>query len=161
MSRNFKAFLRMKNGPLYRSCKGFSDSCGNCGRQWAISTLSLLEPQAILIYSPPSQVVVSGNMAWFLFHLWQDRIIETLFYTMFSFMNQGFLVILIFIILLSLTNGSSEFCWALDGSQVSWSYTQSVGLLGRVISQWQDLYLYTGHYQHRMKVHRCLSLKWD
>jgi hypothetical protein len=38
-------------------------------------------------------------------------------------------------------------------------YIQSVGLLGRVISPSQGLYLYTGQHKHRINVHKhpCLS----
>jgi hypothetical protein len=36
---------------------------------------------------------------------------------------------------------------------VSWSYTQSVGLLGRGISPSQDLYLHTEQHKHRINAH--------
>jgi hypothetical protein len=36
---------------------------------------------------------------------------------------------------------------------ILWIYTQSVGLLGRVIGQSQGLYLNTGHHKHRINAH--------
>jgi hypothetical protein len=41
--------------------------------------------------------------------------------------------------------GSMALCWALAAFSVSWSYTQSIGLLGRGISTSQGLYLHTEH----------------
>jgi hypothetical protein len=45
-----------------------------------------------------------------------------------------------------------------------WLYTQSVGLLGRVISSSQGLYLNTGKHKHRLNAQthtKHASLKWD
>jgi hypothetical protein len=52
----------------------------------------------------------------------------------------------------------SPFCWALASLSLSLFqflnlFTQTVGLLGRVISQSQGLYLYTGHHKHRINAH--------
>jgi hypothetical protein len=47
-------------------------------------------------------------------------------------------------------NGSTAPCWALASFSVSWSFLQTVGLLGRVISSSQDLYLNTGKHKHRI-----------
>jgi hypothetical protein len=44
---------------------------------------------------------------------------------------------------------------------VSRSYTESVGLLGRGISQSQGRYLHTGQYKHRINTHTQPCLKWD
>jgi hypothetical protein len=44
---------------------------------------------------------------------------------------------------------------------VSWSYIQSVGLLGRGISQSQARYLHTEQHKHRIKAHRHPCLEWD
>jgi hypothetical protein len=46
-------------------------------------------------------------------------------------------------ILLFLYYGSTAFCWASAAFSVSYSYTQSVGLLGRGISPSQGRYLHT------------------
>jgi hypothetical protein len=43
-----------------------------------------------------------------------------------------------------------SFCSTLDAFSVSWSYTLSVGILGREISQSQGLYLYTEQHKHRI-----------
>jgi hypothetical protein len=43
-------------------------------------------------------------------------------------------------------------CWALATFSVSWSYTQSVGLLGREISSPQGLYLHTGQHKHNKRI---------
>jgi hypothetical protein len=40
-------------------------------------------------------------------------------------------------------------------------FSQTVGLLGRVISPSQGLYLITGQYKHRIDGHKHPSLKWD
>jgi hypothetical protein len=45
---------------------------------------------------------------------------------------------------------SKALCWALASFSVSWSYTQSVGLLGRGISPLQGLYLYTEQHKQRI-----------
>jgi hypothetical protein len=42
--------------------------------------------------------------------------------------------------------GSTALCWALGAFSVTWSYTQSVGLLGRRISPSQGLYLHSEQY---------------
>jgi hypothetical protein len=42
-------------------------------------------------------------------------------------------------------------CWTLVAFSVSWSYTQSVGPLGRGISQSQGRYLYPEQRKHRIK----------
>jgi hypothetical protein len=43
---------------------------------------------------------------------------------------------------------------------VSWSYTQSVGLLGRGISPSQGRYLHTEQHKHKTSVHRYSCLDW-
>jgi hypothetical protein len=43
--------------------------------------------------------------------------------------------------------------WALASLSVSWSFLQSVGLLGRVISSLQGLYLNTGQHKHRINTY--------
>jgi hypothetical protein len=40
-------------------------------------------------------------------------------------------------------------------------YTQSVGLLGRVISRSQGRYLHTGQHKHSINAHRHRCLDWD
>jgi hypothetical protein len=59
--------------------------------------------------------------------------------------------------------GSTALCWALTAFSVSWSYTQSVGLLGRGISPSQGLYLDTEQHNHRINAHkyRHPCLEWD
>jgi hypothetical protein len=49
--------------------------------------------------------------------------------------------------------GSTALCWALAAFSVSWSYTQSAGLLGRGISQSQGLYLQTEQHKNRINAH--------
>jgi hypothetical protein len=50
--------------------------------------------------------------------------------------------------------GSAALCWALVlFFSVSWSYTQSVGLLGRVISPSRGVYLHTEQHKHKIKAH--------
>jgi hypothetical protein len=49
--------------------------------------------------------------------------------------------------------GCTSLCWALAAFSVSWSCTQSVGLLGRGISPSQGLYLYTEQHKHRTNAH--------
>jgi hypothetical protein len=49
--------------------------------------------------------------------------------------------------------GSTILCWAFTAFSASWSYTQSVGLLGRGISPSQGLYLYTEQHKHRINSH--------
>jgi hypothetical protein len=44
----------------------------------------------------------------------------------------------------------TAFCWALAAFSVSWSYKQSVGLLGRGISPSQGLYLHREQHKHRI-----------
>jgi hypothetical protein len=53
-----------------------------------------------------------------------------------------------------------SFSWALAASSVSWSYTQSVGLLGRGISP-RNAATYTGKHKHRINAHRHPCLEWD
>jgi hypothetical protein len=43
--------------------------------------------------------------------------------------------------------------WALAPFSVSWSFLQTVGLLGRVISSSQGLYLNTGQHKHRINTY--------
>jgi hypothetical protein len=49
-----------------------------------------------------------------------------------------------------LNYGSTVLCWALAAFSVSWSRTQSVGLLGWRISPSQGLYLHTGQHKHKV-----------
>jgi hypothetical protein len=49
--------------------------------------------------------------------------------------------------------GSTAFCWALVSFWVSWSFTQSLGLLGRGISPSHGRYLHTEQHKHRIKAH--------
>jgi hypothetical protein len=49
---------------------------------------------------------------------------------------------------------STALYWALAAVSVSWSYTQSVGLLGRGISLSQGRYLHTGQHTHIINAHR-------
>jgi hypothetical protein len=53
--------------------------------------------------------------------------------------------------------GSTALCWALSAFLVSWSFTQSVALLGRGISPSQGRYLHTGLHKHRINA----CLEWD
>jgi hypothetical protein len=52
-------------------------------------------------------------------------------------------------------------CWTLAASSVSWSFTKSVGLLGRGISPSQGRYLHTGQHKHTINAHRRPSLEGD
>jgi hypothetical protein len=54
-------------------------------------------------------------------------------------------------------NGSTALCWALAAFSVSYSYTQSVGLLGRGISPSQD----REQQKHRTNAHRNPCPEWD
>jgi hypothetical protein len=47
--------------------------------------------------------------------------------------------------------GSTALCWALAASSVSWSYTQSVGILGRMISPSQFLYLHAEQHKQNKR----------
>jgi hypothetical protein len=57
--------------------------------------------------------------------------------------------------------GSTALCWALAAFSVSWSYTQSVGLLEGGISLSQGRYLHTEQRKHRMNEHRHPCLERD
>jgi hypothetical protein len=57
--------------------------------------------------------------------------------------------------------GSTALCWALASFSVSWSFTQSVGLLGRGIIPSQGRYLHTEQHKHRINAHKHSSFKWD
>jgi hypothetical protein len=57
--------------------------------------------------------------------------------------------------------GSTALYWALFVLSVSWSFTQSVGHLGRGISPSQGRYLHTGQHKHRTNAHRHSCLQWD
>jgi hypothetical protein len=59
----------------------------------------------------------------------------------------------------SYLNGCTALCWALTAFSISYSYTQSIGLLGRGISPSQGLY--TGQHKHRINAHRYPCLGWD
>jgi hypothetical protein len=48
---------------------------------------------------------------------------------------------------------STALCWALAAFSVSWSYTQSVGLLGHGICPSQGRYLHTEQHKHRINAH--------
>jgi hypothetical protein len=50
-------------------------------------------------------------------------------------------------------HGSTALCWVLAAFSVSWSYTQSVGPLGWVISPSQGRYLHTGQPKHRINAY--------
>jgi hypothetical protein len=52
-------------------------------------------------------------------------------------------------------------CWFLSNFSVSWSFTQSEGILGRGISQSQGRYLHTEQHKHRINAHRHPCVKWD
>jgi hypothetical protein len=54
-----------------------------------------------------------------------------------------------------------SFCWTFAAFSVSWSYTQSVRLLGRGISPSQGRYLHTEEHKHRINAHRHPCLEWD
>jgi hypothetical protein len=62
-------------------------------------------------------------------------------------------LLLLLLLLFYYYYSSTALCWALTTFSVSWSYTQSVGLLGREISLSQDLYLHTEQHEHRINVH--------
>jgi hypothetical protein len=47
----------------------------------------------------------------------------------------------------------SPICWTLTAFSASWSYTQSVGLLGRGISPLQGCCLHTEQHKHRINAH--------
>jgi hypothetical protein len=51
--------------------------------------------------------------------------------------------------------------WTLATFSVSYSYTQSVGILGRGISLSQGRYLHTEQHKHRINAHRHPCLDWD
>jgi hypothetical protein len=57
--------------------------------------------------------------------------------------------------------GSTALCWALAAFSVSWSYTQSAGLLGRGISPSQGRYLQKGQHKHNKRTNRHPCLEWD
>jgi hypothetical protein len=57
--------------------------------------------------------------------------------------------------------GSTALCWTLAASSVSWTFTQSVGLLGRGISLSQGRYLHTELHKYRRNEHKHQCLKWD
>jgi hypothetical protein len=58
--------------------------------------------------------------------------------------------------------GSTALRWALAAFSVSWSNTQSVGLLWQGISSLQGLYLHTEQHKHRINAHnRHPCLEWD
>jgi hypothetical protein len=50
--------------------------------------------------------------------------------------------------------GSTALCWALATFSVFWPSTQSLGLLGRVISPSQGRYLHIGQHKHRINAQR-------
>jgi hypothetical protein len=52
--------------------------------------------------------------------------------------------------------GSTALCWALASFSVSWSFTESVGLLGWGIIPSQGHYLHTGQHEHRINTHKHL-----
>jgi hypothetical protein len=56
---------------------------------------------------------------------------------------------------------STALCWTPAAFSVSWSYTQTVGLLGRVISPLQGRYLHTEQHKHRINAHRHRCFEWD
>jgi hypothetical protein len=51
--------------------------------------------------------------------------------------------------------------WTLAASSVSWSFTQSIVLLGRGISPAEDRYPHTEQHKHRIKAHRHPCLEGD
>jgi hypothetical protein len=59
------------------------------------------------------------------------------------------------------TYGSTALCWTLAAFSVSWSFTQSVGLLERGINPSLGRYLHTGQHKHRINAHRHPRLKWE
>jgi hypothetical protein len=56
---------------------------------------------------------------------------------------------------------STALFWALAGFSVSCTFTQSVELLGRVISPPQGRCLHTWQHKHRINAHRHPCLEWD
>jgi hypothetical protein len=48
-------------------------------------------------------------------------------------------------------NGSTVLCWTLAAFSISWTFTQSVGLLIRGISPSQGRYLHTGQYKQNKR----------
>jgi hypothetical protein len=61
----------------------------------------------------------------------------------------------------SFINSSAALCWAVAAFSVSYSYTQTVGHLGRGISPSQGRYLHTGQHKHRINADRHPRLEWD
>jgi hypothetical protein len=53
----------------------------------------------------------------------------------------------------SFINGSTAFSWPWPLLQFRNHFTQTVGLLGGVISPSQDLYVHTGRHKHRINAH--------
>jgi hypothetical protein len=56
---------------------------------------------------------------------------------------------------------STALCWALAAFSDTWSFTQSIGLLGWGISSPQGRCLHTGKHKRRIKSHKHPSFKWD
>jgi hypothetical protein len=71
-----------------------------------------------------------------------------------SFASRRTVLWLILCMLLRLSvYGSTALFWYVATFLVSWSFTQSVGLLGRGIGQSQGRYLHTGQHKHRINAH--------
>jgi hypothetical protein len=66
----------------------------------------------------------------------------------------------IYLFIYPFIQGSKAFCWTLAFS-VSWSFKQSVGLLGWRISQSQGRYLHIGQHKHRINAYRHPCFKWN
>jgi hypothetical protein len=56
---------------------------------------------------------------------------------------------------------STALYWALAAFSISWSFTQSVGLLGRGICPSLGRYLHTEQHKHRINAYKYPCLKWD
>jgi hypothetical protein len=78
-----------------------------------------------------------------------------------NFTSNYYLSIYLSICLYISIYGSTALCWALAAFSVSWSFTQSVGLLERGISPSQGHYLHTEQHKHRRNAHRHPCLEWD
>jgi hypothetical protein len=57
--------------------------------------------------------------------------------------------------------GSTALCWTFAAFQFLNIFTQSVGFLGRGISQSQGRYLHTGQHEHRINAQLHPCLEWD
>jgi hypothetical protein len=117
------------NTRMYRDCRQFAKNCLFLSSFCFLMIVCCYYIEMFLLYSAVAVCLIHGVQKW----RWNiHSLLSFSFYIIYPSMS------------------STTICWTLAAFSVSWSFTQSVGLLAWEISQSQGRYLHTGQHKHRI-----------